>query len=222
MFKKVLVAEDLGSINQGVAHILRDKILIANVQQALYCDDALMRILKSKNENKPFELVVTDLSFTKDHRIQNISTGQELILKIREVIPAIKVLVYSIENRPAKIKPLFTDYAINGYICKGRNGLKELKNAVAQIYEGVNYVSQELERTLKSSTVFEFEDFDILLLQRLSEGYLQEQISIQFKKADVSPNSISTIEKRLNKLKIEFRAKNTTQLIAIVKDLGLI
>ncbi|MGB0949949.1 MAG: response regulator transcription factor [Marinirhabdus sp.] len=222
MFYKVLVVEDLDSINQGVVHILKEKMGIPNVQKALYCDDAFLRILKSKNENKPFDLMVADLSFTKDHRSQKIATGQQLIDKARKAIPTIKILVYSIENRPAKIKPLFEQYAINGYICKGRKGLKELQQAVLKMHQGINYVSRELERTLKSSTIFELENFDILLLQRLSKGFLQEQVSLQFKKEGISPNSISTIEKHLNQLKLQFKAKNTTHLIAIVKDLGLI
>jgi len=221
MFKKVLVAEDLGSINHSVVYTLADELTIPVVEKALYCDDAYIKALKSKSDDVPFELLVTDLSFTKDHRLQKINSGKELILKIRKILPQIKVLVYSIENRPNVIKPLFEDDKINGFISKGRSGLSELKKAVVQIHSGVNYISQEMERNLKSA-VFELEDYDILLLERLSHGDLQEEISIQFKQNGITPSSISTIEKRLNKLKLEFKAKNTTQLIAIVKDLGFI
>lgn len=221
MFKKVLVAEDLGSINHSVVYTLKEQLHILVVEKALYCDDAYLKALKSKSDDVPFELLVTDLSFTKDHRSQKITSGKELVSKIKAILPQIKVLVYSIENRPNVIKPLFEDYGINGYICKGRSGLKELQKAVIQLHGGVNYVSQEMERNLKSS-VFELEDYDILLLEKLSQGDLQEEISIQFKNSGITPNSTSTIEKRLNKLKLEFKAKNTTQLIAIVKDLGFI
>ncbi|MCK8480926.1 DNA-binding response regulator [Psychroserpens algicola] len=222
MFKKVLVAEDLGSTNYGIANNLKEKLDIPDVQQALYCDDAFIKVRKAKKDNLPFEILITDLSFTKDYREQNIKKGEELIVKTREVIPNIKVLVFSIENRPSKIKSLFKNYAINGYICKGRNSLKELEQAMRQIHSGVNYVSKNLERTLKSSTIFELKEFDTILLQRLSEGLSQEQISIQFKTEGISPCSLSSIEKRLNSIKLEFRAGNTIQLISIVKDLGLI
>lgn len=222
MFGKVLVAEDLGSTNHGIVVNLKKQLDIAIVKQALYCDEAVLQMLKSKKDEDPYDLLITDLSFTQDHRPQKISSGQELIIAVRAIFPDIKILVFSIENRPNIVQPLFTDYGINGYICKGRDGLKELKKAVIQIYSGINYLSQELERSFKTSTVFEFQDFDILLLQHLAEGYSQDDISIKFKKEALTPSSISGVEKRINKLKIQFRAKNTTQLIAITKDLGLI
>lgn len=222
MFKKVLVAEDLGSTNHGIVDILKEKLHIINVHQALYCDDAFVKVLKAKNDEEPFDLLITDLSFTKDYREQNIKKGEELIAKTREIIPDIKVLVFSIENRPSKITCLFKNHVINGYICKGRDSLKELEQAMFQMYSGINYVSKDLERNLKSSTIFELEEFDTILLTKLSEGLTQKQIALELKSQDIAPNSISIIEKRLNRIKSEFRANSTIQLISIVKDLGLI
>ncbi len=222
MFKKILVVEDLGSTNHGIVDILKEKLHITDVQQALYCDDAFIKVHKSKKDSMPFELLITDLSFTKDYREQNIKNGEDLIIKTREVIPDIKVLVFSIENRPSKIKSLFKNYAINGYICKGRDSLKELEKAILQMYSGINYLSPDLERTLKSSAIFELEVFDTILLKKLSEGLSQKQIALELKYQNISPNSISIIEKRLNRIKSEFRANSTIQLISIVKDLGLI
>lgn len=221
MFKKVLVTEDLDSINYSVAHTLKERLQIPEIEQALYCDKAHLQTLQSIKEGNPFELLVTDLSFTKDHRAQKITNGQELIKEIRNIIPEIKVLVYSIENRSTVIKSLFTDLNINGYICKGRNGLREVEKAIPQIYKGTNYISQEMERSLKSG-VFELGNYDVLLLERLAQGDSHEEISAQFKVNGITPSSVSTLEKRLNKLKSEFKAKNSTQLIAIVKDLGII
>ena len=54
------------------------------------------------------------------------------------------------------------------------------------------------------------------------EKLAYEYISTQFKNAGITPNSKSTIEKRLNKLKIYFKANNPTHLVAIAKDLGLV
>jgi len=222
MFKKILVAEDLGSTNDGIMLNLRKQLDIAAVTQVLYCDEAYLQVLKSKKDNVPFDLLITDLSFTQDHRPRKITKGQELITAVRAVLPDIKILVFSIENRPNIVQPLFTDYGINGYICKGRDGLKELKKAITQICGGTNYLSQELQMSFKSSTIFEFQDFDMLLLEHLAKGYSQDEISIKFKEEGHVPSSISGVEKRINKLKIKFHAKNTTQLIAMTKDLGLI
>jgi two-component system capsular synthesis response regulator RcsB len=43
-----------------------------------------------------------------------------------------------------------------------------------------------------------------------------------FKHEGISPNSKSSIEKQVSKLKIYFKANNTVHLVAIAKDLGII
>jgi hypothetical protein len=44
----------------------------------------------------------------------------------------------------------------------------------------------------------------------------------EFKNTGIIPNGSSSIEKRINKLKIYFKANNNVHLIAIAKDLGLV
>ena len=68
----------------------------------------------------------------------------------------------------------------------------------------------------------EIDEFDIQLINLLSKGWSQDDISEDLKTKNISPNSLSTIEKRLNKLKVQFKANNTIHLVAITKDLGLI
>jgi hypothetical protein len=58
------------------------------------------------------------------------------------------------------------------------------------------------------------------LLKLLSNGYILEEISREFKNTGIIPNGSSSIEKRINKLKIYFKANNNVHLIAIAKDLG--
>ena len=65
-------------------------------------------------------------------------------------------------------------------------------------------------------------DFDLLLVEKLSLGLSQDEISSDFKLHKIVPSSLSSIEKRLNKLKLQFKANNAIHLVAKVKDLGLI
>jgi hypothetical protein len=58
-------------------------------------------------------------------------------------------------------------------------------------------------------------------LKLLSNGYILEEISKEFKNMGIIPNGSSSIEKRINKLKIYF-SNNNVHLIAIAKDLGLV
>ncbi len=222
MFKKILITEDLGSINHGIANILYERTGVENIQQAQYCDEGYLRFRRAYKDKKPFDLMITDLSFKESHRDREMSSGVELIEAARALQPDIKVIVYSMEDRPGKVKSFFTDQHINAYVCKGRKGLNELVQSVTEVYRGNSYLSPQLENAMSKTNVFELQDYDILLLKHLSDGLTQEEIREYFRKNRISPNSISSIEKRLNKLKYNFKAKNAIHLVAMTKDLGLL
>ncbi|UCA56716.1 MULTISPECIES: helix-turn-helix transcriptional regulator [Aequorivita] len=65
-------------------------------------------------------------------------------------------------------------------------------------------------------------DYDIEVLKLLSRGYSQKEISNDFLANDITPSSLSSIEKKIRKLCDHFKANNTIHLVVIVKDLGLI
>jgi len=221
MFKKVIVADDLVSINLGMLTVL-DTLKVGQVETVQYCDDAFLRIKRAFQDQDPFDLLITDLSFKKDHRDQNYPSGESLIEALHAEYPELPIIVYSIEDRIQRVRKLVTQYGVNAYVCKGRRGLIELKEAIQAVYEQELYVSPQVAPALSKKTDLEIDDFDILVLKHLSLGLSQDQISQQLKNDGVSPNSLSTIEKRLNKLRIQFKANNAIHLVAIVKDLGLI
>lgn len=221
MFKKVLIAEDMEDINKGVFAMLNE-LGIQEVQQVQYCDDAYMRIQKARLDKKPFDLLITDLSFKEDYRTQKYPNGPDLIERIRQDDRDMKIIVYSIEDKIQVVKKLFNSFKINGYVCKTRRGLKNLSSAITDIMKGKKYVSPEVDNALSTHSDLDINDYDIALLSHLSKGMSQEEISDYYKKNNISPASLSSIEKRLNKLRVDFNANNAIQLIAIVKDLGLI
>ncbi|OMP30338.1 response regulator [Mangrovimonas sp. DI 80] len=220
MFNKVLIVDDLGSINQGVASVLQT-LKVSNVVQAQYCDEAYLKLKKAKMDGEPFELLITDLSFKADHREQEFTSGESLVKAIHQDFPNLKIIVYSIEDRLQTVRQLL-EYGVSAYVCKGRRGLLELQQALDEVFNGGQFLSKEISHALNQKSEMEIEDFDIELMRQLSLGYSQDQISKSFKEAKVYPNSLSSIEKRLNRLRIQFNANNAIHLVAIVKDLGLI
>lgn len=220
MFKKILVAEDIDSINMGLISALK-QFKSVEVQHTKYCDEALLKIKRAKLDGVPFDLLITDLSFKADHRIVAIPSGEELAEEARKIQPDIKIIIYSVEDRPVKIKSLYEKHNINGYVSKGRNSTSELLQAIRTISEGERYLPQQIH-PLKDNMPFEIEVYDIELLKCLSKGLLQEEISAEFKNKGYSSSSRSSIEKRLNKLRAYFNAKNATHLVSITKDMGLI
>ena len=67
MFKKVLLAEDFQGENQGIAETLHKKLAIEELQEELYCDKAFTRLKVALKENKPYELLITDLILSLIH-----------------------------------------------------------------------------------------------------------------------------------------------------------
>lgn len=221
MFKRILIADDLDSINQGIL-MTANRLGIPEVMQVQYCDDAYLKIKKGIRDGQPFELLVTDLSFKSDHRAQKYSSGEELIAVIRKEHPELRIIVYSIEDRPGKVRKLFTEFGIHGFVVKSRKGLKELQAAISQAASGGRFLSPQIEVALQQNDGHELTDYDIELMRHLSNGLSQDEISRLFKSQGISPSSLSSIEKRLNKLRIQFGANNAIHLVAMVKDLGIV
>lgn len=221
MFTRVLVADDLDSINQGIL-MTANQLGIPEVVQVQYCDDAYLRIKRGVLDEKPFELLITDLSFKSDHRAQKYSSGEALIEVLHREHPDVKIIVYSIEDRPHKVRSFFDQHGIKGYVTKSRRGMKQLAKAIETVFNGQTYVSPELREALQNNDSLDLTDHDLEIVRLLAEGYSQAEISTLFKDKGMSPSSLSSIEKQLNKLKIQFRANNAVHLVAIVKDLGLI
>ncbi len=222
MFTKVLVAEDFDSISITVGKAL-EELSISEIHHAKYCDDALLKIKKALKDNLPYDLLISDLSFKTDHRENILNSGDELIAAVKKVQPDIKTVVFSIEDKSFRIKSLFNDLGINAFVAKGRNSIPELKKTIQGVFDNkYKILSHELSHTLRDKSLIEIETYDISLLKSLSNGLILDEIALDFKNSGIIPNGISSIEKRINKLKIFFKANNNVHLIAIAKDLGLV
>lgn len=222
MFKKVLIAEDIDSISLGVVTAL-EHYSEMEIHHSKYCDDALLKVKKALQENQPFDLLISDLSFKTDHHKTVLQSGEELVKAVKEIQPNIQIVIYSIEDRMAKIKTMFDNNLINAYVSKGRNSTEELKKAIESLYQkGGKYMPEALQSKLRETSVFEIEAQDIELLQLLAKGYSRDEISEVFYSKNYSSASTSSVEKRINKLKIHFNSRNITHLISQTKDIGLI
>ncbi len=222
MFRKILVSEDIDSISLGVVTILQ-KNFNADIRSAKYCDDALLKIKRARYEKEPFDLLITDLSFIADYRESKITSGEELIIAVKKEQPDLNIIVYSIDDKPYKIMSLFNEQNINAFVAKSRESATELIEAIETIADNAGiYISPSLSHIARDMTVLEIDEHDVLLLRHLSQGLTQPEISTILKVAGKTSSSTSSIEKRINKLKIYFKANNTIHLVSIAKDMGLI
>jgi len=220
MFKKILVAEDFDTYNVAIAEALKNFPIES--EHVSYCDEALIRIKKGLQSEEPYELLISDLSFKPDDKRAMVKSGFALIKEAKRLSPDLRVIAYSIENRTHPIRQLFDELEIDGYVLKGRNNIPELKKAIQSVHQGKRYLSPEIAHLVQDRSLEEIEDYDVHLLKLLSNGTSQVDISLKFQKDNISPNSISSVEKRLNRLKTILEANNNVHLVAIAKDLGLI
>lgn len=221
MFTKILIAEDYESSNISVQKALED-LKIINPRYVSYCDDALARVKMGLQENNPFELLITDLSFDEDHREQKINTGQALISAVRELQPNLKVIVFSVEKREVIIEKLFAEQHINGYVKKGREDVKDLKKAIKAVFNDQKYLSNDLKSKSPERNSFEFSEYDTLLVSLLANGILLKNIPEYLKENNIKPASMSAVEKRLKEIKESLEINSNEQLIAFCKDFGII
>lgn len=221
MYQKVLIAEDIDSINIAVAQTL-SQLGIIQIDHVKYCDDALLKIKKALLDNAPYDLLISDLSFEQDHRDVKIKNGEEAITEIQKLQPGLKIIVYSIEDKSFRIKSLFENQKINAFVHKGRNSIEHLKMAISQTEDtNTNYISPNLQHIFKEAAVKEIDAFDVHLIKFLASGISQDEMEVKFKELGISPSSKSSIEKRISRLKDYFKATNTVHLIAMAKDLGI-
>ncbi|WP_316806237.1 response regulator [Pedobacter agri] len=221
MFKRVLIAEDHESTSISVRKTLED-FGITDAEYTYYCDEALMHIQKSLADEQPFDLLITDLSFEEDHRIQKLAGGVELIEAVKHIHPQIKVLVFSAETNPALIDNLFKGWQINAYVRKARHDAQDLKKAIEHISQHKTYLSESLKPAVKQKNAFEFTAYDVTIISLLSKGTLQKDIPNYLQQHNIKPSGLSSIEKRLGNLRDSLEFSKNEQLVAYCKDYGII
>ena len=221
MFNKVLVVDDHDAVNAGVVNLLKT-LGIQIIETAQYCDEAFLKIKRAALDKVPYDLLISDLSFKIEYHDRNLLSGEDLVKAVRPDYPNLPIIIYSMEDRRQKVRALIKNQGVNAYVCKGRKGAAHLTKALKVISKGEIFLSPQIEQALNSEIELEIDDYDLTLIKQLSIGLSQSAISIYLQEKNMSPNSLSAIEKRLNRLKDQFQANNATHLVAIIKDLGLL
>lgn len=223
MFQKVLIAEDHESINFSLQKTLGELGIAHDVKNYVYyCDDALKRIKKALNEEKPYDLLITDLSFDEDYPEQLIKDGPALIKAAKALQPSLKVLVFSIENRNHIAKNLLTELNIDAYVPKGRRDAQDLKVAIETISNNKIYLSPNLKKAVSEQSPYQFSAYDIALISLLADGIPQKNIPHYLQEKNLKPAGLSSVEKKLAGLRSALNIYSNEQLVAYCKDLDII
>lgn len=221
MIQKVLIAEDHESANISLQKTLHE-LNILDVDIVYYCDDALQKIINNCETKQPYDLLITDLHFEPDHRTQQITGGLPLISAVKKVQPDLRILVFSVESKPAVINMLFDTHEIDGYVRKARHDSQELKTAITKISQNERHIPQHLVQIMRRQHSYQFTEFDITLISLLAEGVPQKNIPFYLQQNNIRPWGLSSVEKRLNHIRETLQLYKNEQLVVFCKDMGII
>jgi two-component system capsular synthesis response regulator RcsB len=221
MIDKVIIAEDQESSNLSMQKTM-EELQIKESDYVFYCDDALNRIRAAGQNGKPYDLLITDLSFEADGTSQKIDNGFDLIRSVRKIQPEIMILVFSVDNRSATIEKLYKDYEVDAYVRKARHDVKELKSAFDALSKGQRYYPRTLAQLAKQANAYEFTEFDITVIRLLSQGCKQKKIPDYLKQNNIEPSSLSMVEKRLKQIRDELDFSKNEQLVLFCKEMGIL
>jgi two-component system capsular synthesis response regulator RcsB len=221
MIKKVLIAEDHESANLSVQKTL-EELGVVDPHHVFYCDDALLKIQKANQDDDPYDLLITDLYYEEDSTRQKLKDGAALITAARKVQPELKVLVFTSEKKAGVIEMLFKKLAIDGLVQKARNDARELKSAIRLIGQNQRYFPRRLAQLIGKKNAHEFTPYDVLILSLMAKGMRQKDIPAYLHQQKISPEKLSSVEKRLRLIREVLEFTNNEQLIVYCKDMGIV
>lgn len=137
---RVIIVDDHQLFIDGVIAFLDDEDKISVVGTASNGKDAINLVRTARPD-----LVLLDVHLPETH-------GEELMNKMRENHPNVKILAVTMSDQPEDIQKMMNSGA-NGYLLKEK-GREELINAIYQVHQGHRFLSFELaERLIREKEV---------------------------------------------------------------------
>jgi DNA-binding NarL/FixJ family response regulator len=189
------------------------------ISSAVNCDEALVKINEA-TQSQMLDIVFLDIKIPPSTTNESLLSGEDLGLKIMELLPSSKIIVSTTFNDNYRINSIFKSLNPEGFLIKNDLNPKELVLAIESIIEGNPYYSKsviELMRKLTSND-FLIDSLDRKLLYELSKGTKMSQLP------NIIPLSISALEKRKRVLKEIFNLvdKDDRDLFRIAEEKGFI
>lgn len=188
------------------------------ISSANNCDEACLKI-NDASKQQGFDMVLLDIKLPPSKEGILLS-GEDLGLKIMELLPNSKIVVSTTFNDNYRINSIFKSLNPEGFLIKNDLNPKELVLAIESIIEGKPYYSKSVIELMRKLTANDFliDAIDRKLLYELSKGTKMSQLP------EIIPLSISALEKRKRVLKEIFNLadKEDRDLFRIAEEKGFI
>jgi DNA-binding NarL/FixJ family response regulator len=219
----VLIIEDHPLITEAYKKAfsqisLKNTKLSFIISTASTCDEAYLKINEASKQ-QGLDIVLLDIKLPPSKEGMLLS-GEDLGLKIIELMPDSKIVVSTTFNDNYRINAIFKSLNPEGFLIKNDLNPKELVLAIESIIEDKPYYSKSVIELMRKLTANDFliDAIDRKLLYELSKGTKMSQLP------EIIPLSISALEKRKRVLKEIFNLadKEDRDLFRIAEEKGFI
>jgi DNA-binding NarL/FixJ family response regulator len=211
---RILLAEDHIIVREGIRGLLLQEPGFEVCGEAENGQDVLQLLEKGVSP----DIVLADINMP-------VMNGPDLIGKVKEKYPDIKVVVLSMLDHTKYLVEMF-QLGASGYILKNVS-LDELIFAIKHVYAGEKYICSDLSFRLLESVASHFQtddtplDIDLTrrereVLEQIAEGLTNQEI------ADKLFTSKRTVEGHRLNLLVKTGSRNTATLIKFAVQHGLI
>lgn len=219
---RILIADDHQLVIQGILCSLKE-VGDFDVVSTTTCDEAF-QLIKTHQNNNPFQLLFTDLSFDNSTKDTNLDGGEELIKAIRNNEIDIKIAVITGHTETNRVYNVISNLNPNAYLLKSKCDAIEIGFAVQKMLANDYYYTHEIHQKIMKRNIvqIQMDDVAVQILKELPNHPKISNLEGVITKSDGSVIKLRSIETKLGILRADLNANNNTDLILKAKELGII
>ncbi len=223
--RNVLIVEDHPLIIYGykksLEQLASENECDFNIEEAQNSDDALAIINKYTGGKTSLDMAFLDIRIPPS-RNGLILSGEDLGIKIKELLPETKIIISTTFSNPYRIHNIMVNIDPMALLIKSDLTPDELFKVIPNVIDNIPYytktVLQILRKTASSNIILN--DIDRRLLYELSIGTMTKDLP------EILNLSLGGIERRKRQLRIKFNIEGTRnndkELLLVAKKIGFI
>lgn len=217
---KILIIDDHPIIAEGYRNALlsiENEKISFEIVTSQTCENAY-NDLKLASESIPFDVILLDLNLPASEKLK-ISSGKDLGLIAKELMPKVKIIVQTMCNENFTMHDILKNLNPDGFLIKSDITSEILHEAIEHVLSDSPYYSDAINKFIRVQLTnhLNLDEVDRKILYLLSKGIRTKNLP------SFIPLSLAAIEKRKRNLKNLFGVERTnSSLIEIAMKKGYI
>ncbi len=180
-------------------------------------EEGVRKINLQKVKNRKINVAFFDINIPS---FGEIKSGADLILFLKESYPKCKIIIVTAFTEPIKIYNLIQKVNVEVVLCKSDMDSSSLSDLCVEVNYEEKYMSETIKKEISILTKkkMNLDNFDLDIIEKISQGIKTVDLP------NFIPLSLSAIEKRKARLKMEFIADKGSDkmLLERIKKMGLL